>query len=204
MFDGVARRIVENFTQQQVVAISRFETGLAHYVYAVKCEDGREIVARLAQPGREASLAGGVYWSEKLRPRGIPLPQLLGYDLTRRQFECAYLLLERLPGLDLGLVYPDLTVDQKRALAREIAAIQRSVNALPLAPGYGYATGYTVPLKPTWAEVVYGELNKNKEPLKQAGVFPSSVINRIEKALGNFEDYFAAVAPSPFLDDTTT
>jgi hypothetical protein len=203
-FEGVARQIVEDFTHQPVSSLKRFKTGLAHYVYEARCEDGRAIVARLAHPGHENSLAGGVYWSERLRPLGVPLPELLGYDLTRRKFECGYLLLERLPGRDLGLVYSGLTVDRKRALAHEIARIQGIVNTLPPGPGYGYATGYDATLKASWTEVVYGELGKHRNHISLAGVFPPDVVNRLEKALARFEGYFKEIAPVPFLDDTTT
>ncbi|MBN9392433.1 MAG: phosphotransferase [Chloroflexi bacterium] len=203
-FEEVARQVVEEFTGQPVSSIRRFKTGLAHYVYDVRCEDGHAIVARLAQPGHENSLAGGVFWSERLRPLGVPLPELLGYDLTRRKFECGYMLLERLPGRDLGLVYPGLTVDQKHTLAREIARIQGIVNTLPLGPGYGYATGYDAALKTSWTEVVYGELGKHCDHIRQAGVFSPEVVDRIERTLSRFDGYFQGIAPVPFLDDTTT
>lgn len=203
-FGRVARQIVEDFTEKSVSSIKRFKTGLAHYVYDVRCEDGRAIVARLAQPGHENSLAGGVFWSERLRPLGIPLPELLGYDLTRQKYECGYMLLERLPGRDLGLVYSDLTVEQKRTLAHEIASIQGIVNNLPSGPGYGYATGYDAALKKSWTEVVYGELGKHGAHIRQAGVFSPEVVDRIEKALAHFNGYFQEIAPVPFLDDTTT
>lgn len=203
-FEEEARRIVESFAQQPVVSLKRFETGLAHYVFDVVCKDGRNIVARLAQPGSEATLAGAVYWSQRLRPLGVPLPELLAFDLTRQKFDYAYLLLERLPGQDLGPVYSTLTPDQKRTLAREVAGIQKIVNTLPPGPGYGFALSYEAALKKTWAEVVLGELERNRFRIEQAGVFKLEVVSRAQKALALFEPYFAQIAPKPFLDDTTT
>lgn len=203
-FEIQAIKIVEDFTRQPVVSIKRFETGLAHYVFDVTCEEGRKIVARLASPGNNATLAGAVYWSERLRPLGVPLPALLAYDLTRQKFDYAYLLLERLPGQDLGLVYPGLTVPQKRDLAREVARVQRIVNALPPGPGYGFAITYGAKLKASWAEVVIGDLERSLRRIEQAGVFDPEVVGRVQGALALFEPYLAGVLPTPFLDDTTT
>ncbi len=202
-FKEEAVRIAESFARQPVISIERFETGLAHYVYDVTLGDGRKVVARLASPGNDATLAGAVYWSQKLRPLGVPLPELLAYDLTRQKFNYAYLLLERLPGQDLGLVYPGLSVPQKRDLAREIARIQGIVNALPPGPGYGFALSYEANLKASWT-VVLGDLARTRLWIKQAGVFKPQVVDRVRKALARFEPYFAEIAPKPFLDDTTT
>lgn len=203
-FEKAARSIVEGFTHQPVVTLKRFKTGLAHYVYDAIGADGRKIVARLAQPGGAGSLAGAVYWYERLRPLGVPLPELLGYDLTGQKFGYPYLLLERLPGRDLGLVYATLNVDQKRRLAREIAQLQKIVSTLPPASGYGYATSYAADLKSSWAEVVVRELEKNRPRIIQAEVFQLQTVDRVRETLAGFESYFEKVPPRPFLDDTTT
>jgi aminoglycoside phosphotransferase (APT) family kinase protein len=132
------------------------------------------------------------------------LPGLLGYELTHRQFPYAYLLLERLPGQDLGQVYPGLTAAQKRRIAQEVAQIQAIVNSLPPGPGYGFATSYQAKLKASWQEVLQAELDRSRAGIEQAGVFKHEVVDRVQGRLARFEAYFEGVAPTPFLDDTTT
>lgn len=202
--ERAAVRIVETRLNRPVHSIRRFQTGLCHYTYDVVTGDNRPVVVRMAQPGNETIAEGAVYWSKRLRPEGVPLPELLAYDLTRQKFPYAYLLLERLPGQDLGDVYPDLSADQRRQLAREVVRIQGIVNRLPAGPGYGYATGYQAKLKASWQEVVQAELDRSRLHLAQAGVFNSKVIEQVQSRLSRFEPYFASVPATPFLDDTTT
>jgi aminoglycoside phosphotransferase (APT) family kinase protein len=202
--EQIAIQIVENTLNQPVQSIRRFETGLCHFTYDIVTGDNRPLVARLAQPGNEALLEGAVYWSERLRPQGVPLPELLGYDLTCRKFPLAYLLLERLPGQDLGQVYPGLTVSQKRRIAHEVARIQTIANRLPPGPGYGFAVSYQASLKASWTAVLQAELDRSRLRIGQAGVFRVEVVDRVQGWLARFEAYLAGVAPTPFLDDTTT
>lgn len=199
-----ARLIVETVLKQPVRSISRFQTGMAHLVYDIVTADGRPVVARLAQLGQEATLHGAVFWSEKLRPLGVPLPELLAHDLTQKHFSHAYLLLERLPGRDLGDVYPTLTPNQKRELAGEIARNQQIVNSLPAGPGYGFATTYQANLKASWGEVVLSSLDRSRSWIEQGNVFKIELVDRVQTRLARFEPYFASIPPKPFLDDTTT
>ncbi len=199
-----AKRIVETRFKQPIRSISRFQTGLCHYVYDIVTGDGQKVVARLAQPGNEAALEGAVYWSERLRPEGVPLPELLGYDLTRQEFPHAYILLERLPGKDLGEIYPGLSAAEKDRIAGEVARIQAIVGRFPVGPGYGFATSYQANLKASWTEVVLGNLERSRMLLEQAAIFKTEVVDRVQNRLARFESYFAKILPTPFLDDTTT
>jgi hypothetical protein len=53
----------------------RFTTGNHHYVYDVTLGNGQKIVARLALPTEKAAMVSAAYWSDILRPMGIPLPE---------------------------------------------------------------------------------------------------------------------------------
>src|SRR5690242_6269696 len=62
-----AIRVVREALDVGVSAISRFPTGLSHYVYDVVTNDGRRIVVRMVSGDTRAALAGGIYWHEQLR-----------------------------------------------------------------------------------------------------------------------------------------
>src|SRR5262249_29141951 len=121
-----AIEIVRRVLGVGVSAISRFPTGLSHYVYDVVTDDGRRIVVRLAGNETRDALAGGIYWHERLRAVGVPLPTLLYADLGWGDI-APVMILERLSGRDLGAEYDGLTPAQKRTLAGEIATIQGGV-----------------------------------------------------------------------------
>ena len=200
-----AADIVEATLGQRARSVQRFSTGLAHYVYDVVTEDGEALVVRIARPDTQAALAGAVYWSKRLRPLGVPLPRILHADLRAKTAPFAFLLLERLPGTDLGNVYSLLSADEKQAIAAGVVQAQQLTGSLPMGQGYGYATSYEAPFPcGAWIDVVYASLVRSRARIQQAQVVDSALVDRAEVVLARFEPYCATMEPRPFLDDTTT
>jgi Ser/Thr protein kinase RdoA (MazF antagonist) len=199
-----AAQLVAALLHAQPIQITRFRTGLAHYVYDVATTDRHHLVVRMAAASAD-SLNGAVYWSERLRPLNVPLPAILGDDRRATITPFPALILEWLPGSDLGYVYHLLSTAQKAALAAEIVRIQRQVGALPPGPGYGYATSYgDQGLLPTWADVVEWSLARSHAQIREIGYVDPAHVERVRMLARQFSAYFARVPPQPFLDDTTT
>ncbi len=199
-----AIRTVRESLHLGVSAVSRFPTGLSHYVYDVATEDGRRIVVRMARADTRDALAGGVYWHERLRAVGVPLPALLYHNLGH---EGAFpvMILERLPGHDLGLAYPHLAPAQKRTLAHAIASIQSRVATLPPAHGFGFARSYDDPtLHASWLDVVLAELERSRQRIASVGAVDASRVDRVSARVQAIAPYLRAIEPRAFLDDTTT
>jgi hypothetical protein len=149
-------------------------------------------------------LLGGFYWRAKLDPLGLPFPKML-HAQTDGEFAC--MILERLPGRDLGLAYADLSDDQKRRLAAAIVDAQALCAQLPTAQGYGYATSYDDPvLKKNghWRDVLIADIKQSGHRIDAVGVIDSSVVDRVMSQLSKFDDYLSRVRPTAFMDDTTT
>lgn len=184
--------------------VERLTVGLRHYVFAVTTDDGRSVVVRMATGDSAGDLAGGVYWHERLRDVGAPLARLLHADLTPAN-GFPYMLLERLPGQDLGLVYDHLTRQQRFALAADIVGVQRSVARLPRARGFGFACSYDDPnLRASWYEVVLADVERSRQRISAAGVAPIHFVSQVRARIADIADYLRAVEPIAFLDDTTT
>jgi len=199
----IAAQLVQQLLHTEPLQVSRFRTGLAHYVYEVQTPN-QPVVVRMAAGGSD-SLHGAVYWAERLIPLGLPLPAILGDDREARLSPFPALVLERLPGTDLGHVYDVLSLQEKRALATEIVQIQRLVGALPPGPGYGYAISYADQgLLPSWQAVVEQSLNRSHTRIQQLGRVDVKYVERVQALVPRFSSYFAAITPRPFLDDTTT
>lgn len=199
-----ARRIVEEATAGTAMAVTRFLTGYCHYVYEVKLKDGRVLVARIASKETRHELLGGLYWRKKLEPLGIPLPKMLRAE-TEGEF--AYMVLERLPGCDLGLAYADLSDDQKCVLAAAVVDAQSRCARLPPARGYGYATSYDDPVLTKnrhWRDVLIADLEQSRQRIAAVGVVDVTVVDRVMSSLSKFNDYLSRVRPTAFMDDTTT
>jgi hypothetical protein len=162
--------------QRPVHSAWRFPTGLCHYVYAVTTEDQQEVVVRIARPGTEALLTGGVFWSRLLRPLGVPLPTLLYADLEATIVPFPFMLLERLPGVDLYYVYRRLSWAEKGAILAELAQIQAHIaRSLPSGNGFGEITLLHQPLPHrSLKEAIEQFLLDGQQQLAQGGVMDPS------------------------------
>ena len=202
--ESEVRQLVEKALGCATVSAQRFATGLCHFVYDVALGDGRCVVARLATPETRSLLAGGVYWHNRLKPLGVPLPALLH---AAAQDPIPFVILERLPGDDLHAVYASLSRDEKHAIATAVVEAQRRVARLPEAPGFGHAQSYADPAlhrRQTWTQVIEGMLTRSRQRIEVAAVTDPSAVDRVRRQLPRFSTHFSRVKPTAFLDDTTT
>jgi hypothetical protein len=90
--DAVA--LVERVLGVRPRSVTRFPTGLAHYVYDISLSDERAVVARLTTVTRGSAFTSAVSWSGRLRPRGVPLPRLLAFADRPEDGSFPFMLLE--------------------------------------------------------------------------------------------------------------
>jgi len=181
--------------------VARFPTGLSRYVYDVVTAGGARIVVRIGTVESRPQFAGASYWWRILRPLGVRLPGLLG-EGEHRGFP--YLVLERLAGDDLGVVYSKLRREERRAIASEIWCTQRIVHALGEGKGFGYALSDEGPFQETWASVLDRLLARSRARLEATGQAGTASVDRVQRHAQRFARYLGRVRPTPFLDDTTT
>ena len=186
-------------------AVERFPTGAQHYVYDVELADGRRVVARLSLPEHRELARGALGWHRLLRPRGVPLPELLASAVEPEDGPFPVMVLERLPGADLQHVYRSLTHEQRATIAGQVAAIQRIVGGLAHGRGYGYATSPDDDdLHPTWGAVLDASLARSRERIAAAGAVDPAHVDRVAALAERYRQALDAVPPRAFLDDTTT
>lgn len=119
---------------------------------------------------------------------GIPVPRVIAQGQADG---LAALVLEWIPGRDLGQALASLTPSQKAAIADAVVEIQSRVSALPKGTGYGW-TPLGVPGQfPTWLAVVEREWTR----------LPNAYRTRIE--LASWRTTLRQTAATPFLDDLT-
>ena len=200
-----AVRILNDALGKTVKSISRFPTGLAHYVYDVTTDDGESFVIRLTRPDMRYFFEGALSWYEPLISRNVPLPTLYYESVDETQFGFPVMIMERLPGKDLDEVYVHLSTEQKHRLADKIIAIQRSVAMLPRGKGYGFARSSDDPaLYPHWIDVLEESIKRSTHRLEKSGLLDNEMISRTRQTIYAHEGYFRSVLPLCFLDDTTT
>ncbi len=189
--DAVAA--IECLTGEKPASIERFKTGNHHYVYDVTLTDGQKVVARLANPTQKKAMVSAAYWSDVLRPRGIPLPEIIGRGLDR-PFPC--LILERFSGVDLWQAFPRLSKAECAAITAQLVDMQSRVEELGLGIRYGYAANAKEAKSGSWADVVTIDL-RNRELLPDLSLI-------MEQAFATMQPLLRQVKPTPFLHDTTT
>ena len=200
-----AAAIARAITGHQIKELKRFPTGLTHAVFDVTTSDQHTFVLRVTCPSQAASFRGAIYWHTLLRPRGVPLPDLIYADPIGTAFGYPVMLMERLPGTDLGAIYPTLTRQEKYRLASRLVAIQERVRSLPLGSGFGYAQSYDDPsLHHSWLDVLLAHQQRSRQRLRQSGVGSEEIVDRVSDALFSYRGYFDSIEPRCFLDDTTT
>jgi len=198
-----AADIAADVLGERVARVERFTTGLANFVYEVIGQSGAKIVVRIANPIGNTSIAAAVYWSNLLRPMGVPLPRLIAHHVGENS-RFSWMALDRLPGTDLWHVYATLSSQQKRDIVDRIIETQRIVQSLPPGGGFGYVDFPCDWPYPTFADMVRDGVAIARRGIEQVGVIDLRHVVRIEQLLPAFEDYFATIRPTPFLDDTTT
>jgi len=197
--------IVKTALHEDVDSIIRFPTGSEHYVFDVITKSGNKIVVRIGRENARSIIGGAVYWHKILKPKGVPLADLLFYEVEKDHFNFPVMVLDRLPGQDLGEVYPYLTSDQKRGIVEDIVAAQHIVATLPQGKGFGYATSYDdKTLKPTWLNLIEDQLDRTKRRIDEIGIVDRDYYHLISKLLHDQTSYFSTIQPIGFLDDTTT
>ena len=194
---AVAARLVEERLGRRVREAVRFPTGLANAVYDVRLADGTAVVLRCSRDPHVVRSA--VRWSTRLRPLGVPLPALLDHGL-----EPPYVLLERLPGSDLGTVHDALGPTDLRRIAASVADAQRRVAELRAFPGYGHVARPEDPGLPSWRAVLEANVRRSAERGRANGTVEPADVARVELLLDRLGRQLDRVPPTPFLDDATT
>lgn len=193
--------------------VSRFETGLRHFVFEATGTDGRSVVVRASRRSDETIVRDSIYWSDLLRPLGVPLPAILHSDLTLARHPFPFVILERLPGRDLGFVVGELSHAQLRDLAERLCATQASVTSLAQNRdqtqnpdrGYGFAPRLDGPFPhKNWGETIAQSLAGSRRRIRQAKIVDERHADRVHAASQQLDRYFEKVAPTPFLHDITT
>jgi hypothetical protein len=160
---------------------------------------------RIATPPTKRLLVGGVYWNNFLRPIGVPLPRIIATGLEPAEIEFPFVILEQLPGSDLGEIYQSLSSPDKLEIVSEVIRIRQKVSVLPEANGFGLAYSYSEPPGyRSWGTAVLAILERAQYRMSDSGNPGGPYVERATQILGRHESYFAAIQPAPFLDDTTT
>ncbi|MGI8906833.1 MAG: phosphotransferase family protein [Candidatus Sumerlaeaceae bacterium] len=200
-----ARQLIQALLGEPALTLTRFSTGMCHYVYDVVMQNGKRVVARIANPDRSAAIAGAIYWSQKLRPLGVPVADIIAADPQGQITGHAAMILERLPGTDLAHVYAKMDSPAKESLAEEMVRFRHAMDRLPLGGGYGFAYDYEHSWQHSaWADVVRASIDRSRQRIMDVGLVRPYFADLVTSAFTLFESELRLMPPRPFMDDATT
>ncbi|MGA7805140.1 aminoglycoside phosphotransferase family protein [Bradyrhizobium sp.] len=196
----LASAIAAQVTGCSPETVSRFTTGAQHYVYEAKFAGREPVVVRIGRTTAHSEMTGAVYLSRLLRPRGVPLPAILAEDV---QSNFPWLVLERLPGTDLGAWIGNFTDSQLDRIAATVAQAQSITSETGSAGRYGYAVTPEEAPHSAWSQVLDAHLARSQRRIASAGLFDIAFADVVQSELSRMRDDIDAIPPRPFLHDTT-
>ncbi len=184
--EQLAARICAQSFGTPVTAVERCAVGMCNYVYQVICGQERYIFRCSTSADAYRDTA---FWLEKLAALDVPCPRVLASGTADGY---TYLLLTYLEGRDLGLVYSQLSKEQKRVAAKTIVDIQSRVSELSLEH---------LPENWSWYLFLNNLLDTAQTRIGQNGYFSTHKVERLRRCMGVLDDYFSNLQPVAYLDD---
>jgi Ser/Thr protein kinase RdoA (MazF antagonist) len=182
--------------------VRRFDAGLRHYVFEATFENRAPVVVRIAADHSRSAMAAALELSRLLRPRGVPLPEVIAEGLTNR---FSHLVLERLPGTDLGDVIRELSDSSLEVIAANVARAQRVTANTASARRYGYGVNPKDPPHESWSQVLRENLARSRKRIAAAKLFGQDAVDTVTKLVSDARaELDVLLPPIPFLHDTTT
>ena len=131
----------------------------------------------------------------------MPLPEILAENVGA---ELPWLVLERLPGTDLGAVIAGLTVEHLEGIAANVAGAQAIAAKMASARRYGYAALPEQAPHSSWSQVLEANPDRSRRRIASAALFDAALVDVVQTALTARRDQIDRTEPIPFLHDTTT
>jgi aminoglycoside phosphotransferase len=183
------------------IDVRRFGTGAHHYVFEATFADRPPVVVRIAAEHSRAAMAGAVRLSNQLRPLGVPLPEIIAEEVNHH---FSHIVMERLPGTDLGDVIRGFSDANLNAIATKVAQAQNITSKTARGIRYGYSIGPADAPHERWSQVLLDNLARSQRRITAVKLFDEDAVRTIADMVSVARAELDALPPVPFLHDTTT
>lgn len=179
--------------------IRRIVVGICNEVYDVGLAD-REVIVRLSPVDK--FLMGSHDHIPKFKALGINVPDILFENYSKSLVPLSYQIQTKIDGNDLGDVIEDLTDEQLKMLAKEIAAIFRKVKTIPSSKQYGVIWGGgDNEVSDTWTERMKIWVEESKERGRKTGIMDNEMSLIADNLFAQYKLYFDSVKPVMYYGD---
>jgi aminoglycoside phosphotransferase len=198
---AIARDLATAAVGRPPTAVRRFRTGGHHYVFEAAFAAHPPVVVRIAAEQSRSAMAGALKLSHLLRPQGVPLPKIIADGVNHR---FPHLVMERLPGVDLGAAIGGLSDASLEIIARQVEQAQSITARTASARRYGYGVAPEDPRHNHWSAVLQDNLARSRKRIVAAKLFSEDAVNAVTELVSLARDELDSLPPIAFLHDTTT
>lgn len=197
----LAASIAEGVTRGGIAEVRHSPTRRYRHLYDVGLTDGRRVIVRIGLAEERAAITQTAFWTDQLRPLGVPVPEILARDLTSL---FPSLVTERLPGSRLGRALPRLTRPLRGALAGTLADQQTRVARYPGGGRFGWSSDPDSLPHASWSACLTEVVATNAPWIRDAGLGDVAAMIDIRRRFEQAASALDAVIAMPFLPDPAT
>lgn len=183
-----AALLFEKLTQKKVDSVERCGVGTGNFVFVVDADDGKYILRCNTE---DNAYKDTVYWLKLLKNCSVPVPQII---LSGVYGQYSFLILNYMPGDDIGKIYKNLSDSEKRSIAHEVIVIQNRVSKLKVSVESDWS----------WNTFIKEMLCRAEMRISKNGYFDVAKVSQVHSIAEGLSGYFASIKPIPYLDDIST
>ena len=190
------------------IGLEKISKGRTHQVFSFGTnEEGKILIIRLASPNHIKSLRGYLYWDSQLKKLGLKTANVLFSDIDCQKFGVPFVILEKLPGLELAECCSTLSSEEVRRIAKEYVLIQKTISeGISEGKGFGGVETMDDPeCFKSWEDFLMSYLNSIENRFKEASQFDwaSECQTNIRFLYNRGREAFFNIRPIAFHEDLT-
>jgi ribosomal-protein-alanine N-acetyltransferase len=179
--------------------INRIAIGICNEVFEIGLND-QTIIVRMSPDTK--FLMGSHDHIPKFKNLSVKVPNILAEDYSKKLVPLSYQIQNKIEGKDLGKVIENLTDEQLRALAKEIASIFRKVRTIPSSNQFGVIWGGgDNEVSDTWTERMKIWIDESNERGTKTGVMDNEMRLLADSLYTNHKSYFDSIKPITYYGD---
>ena len=169
--------LIDSKLRRKVVHLERDTVGASHAVYFATLAAGADCVVRVScDPDFYHLLEQEVWAATQCRERGVPVPEILAYEMSPSDFPEPYMIMPRVAGTPAH--GSDLTAAERQAILEQLGHYLSLIHSITL-PGFGWLIarhGAFAGQRQSWWEHVQAHYDR------EAMVLPADVLPRHRQA----------------------
>lgn len=200
--DETINKISEREFGRRPDAVTRMTTGTCNEVYDVSLGE-REYIFRLNREPR--FMLGSLRNIPLFRSKGIRVPEILAEDHSLSWLPYAFQIQSKIPGRDIDAVIAQLSDDELRGVAGEVANVFRQLAAVPNNGKFGVLWGDDQrDLFASWSDDVSHAAKVGRIWGRRTGVLDQRLDQILTRITSEYRGYFERVRPYTYFGDISS